>query len=267
MQFNRSFLKLIVLHLSLMAVVGSSVLFLFFQFLLPVLTHHGQFITVPSLKGISLEEVDACLARRSLNFEVTEEFSYAPDYPPMTVLEQYPKAGSRVKEGRKIYLTLNTKTPPKVKIPNLVDGSVRNAHVCLKSHGLLLGTIKYVPDVAQNAVLEQWHQGREIATGDLITRGSRIDLVVGAGLSNNMVEVPQVVGMKLKDAKLLLLGVGIQVGSITYESATDQAPDTILGQRPGAGQQISIGTHIDVRLATRQEEEIVTPDAPMLPEN
>jgi len=267
MKLNRPFLKLIVLHLSLMAVVGSCVLFLFFNFLLPVLTHHGQFITVPNLQGISLEEVDAYLAQRNLRFEVTEEFSYEPDYPPMTVLQQYPKAGARVKEGRKIYLTLNTKTPPKVKMPDLVDGSVRNAHVRLKSHGLLLGAIKYVPDVAQNAVLEQWHQGREIATGTLIAQGARIDLVVGAGLGNQMVEVPQVVGMKLADAKPVLLSVGIQAGNISYESATDQAPGTILRQHPDAGQQVRIGDNVDVWLAARQEEETVIPDAPMLPEN
>ncbi|MFM2428345.1 MAG: hypothetical protein RL012_229 [Bacteroidota bacterium] len=267
MKLNRPFLKLIVLHLSLMAVVGSCVSFLFFNFLLPVLTHHGQFITVPNLQGISLEEVDAYLAQRNLRFEVTEEFSYEPDYPPMTVLQQYPKAGARVKEGRKIYLTLNTKTPPKVKMPDLVDGSVRNAHVRLKSHGLLLGAIKYIPDIAQNAVLEQWHQDKEIATGTLIAQGARIDLVVGAGLGNKMVEVPQLVGMKLGDAKLLLLSVGIQVGNIAYESATDQAPGTILGQHPDAGQQMRIGENVDIWLVARQEEEVVIPYVPMLPEN
>jgi eukaryotic-like serine/threonine-protein kinase len=191
MQRNRSFLKLIALHLSLMAAFGSSVLFLFFRFLLPVLTHHGQYITVPNLKGISLEEVDICLAQRNLRFEVTEECAYAPEYPPMTVLQQYPKAGAHVKKGRKIYLTLNTKTPPQVKMPDLIDGSVRNAHVRLKSQGLLLGAIKYVPDVAQNAVLEQWYQDKEIAAETLVAKGARIDLVVGAGLGNKMSKCPK----------------------------------------------------------------------------
>jgi eukaryotic-like serine/threonine-protein kinase len=267
MKFSRSFLKCIVLHFSLVAVVGSCVLFLFFHFLLPIVTHHGRFITVPNLQGISLEEVDAYLAQRNLRFEVTEEFSYEPDYPPMAVLQQYPKAGARVKEGRKIYLTLNTKTPPKIKMPNLVDGSVRNAHVRLKSHGLLLGTIKYVPDVAQNAVLEQWYQGREIATETLITQGARIDLVVGAGLGNKMVEVPQVVGMKLEDAKPLLLSVGIQVGNLAYQAVAQPVSGTILQQRPDAGQQVRIGEHVDLWLVARQEKEIVVLDAPMLPEH
>jgi beta-lactam-binding protein with PASTA domain len=267
MKCNRLSLKLIVLHLGLMVVAGSSVLFLFFQLLLPVLTHHGQFITVPNLKGISLEEVDICLAQRNLSFEVTTECVYAPDYPPMTVLQQYPKAGAHVKEGRKIYLTLNTKTPPQVKMPDLIDGSVRNAHVRLKSQGLLLGTIKYIPDVAQNAVLEQWHQDKEIAAGTLVAKGARIDLVVGAGLGNKMVEVPQVVGMKLEDAKSLLLSVGIQVGNLAYQTAAQQVAGTILQQRPDAGQQVRIGEHVDLQLVARQEEGIVIPNTPMLPKH
>jgi eukaryotic-like serine/threonine-protein kinase len=267
MQFNRYSIKLIALHISLMAAVGICAMFLFCQYLLPILTHHGQFITVPNLKGVSLEEVDACLTQRNLYFEVTEEFAYEPEYSPMTVLQQYPTAGTYVKEGRKIYLTLNTQTPPQVKMLNLVDGSVRNAHVCLKSQGLLLGTITYVPDIAQNAVLEQWHQGEKIAAGTLITKGAKIDLVVGAGLGKKMVEVPQLVGTKLEDAKLLLLSAAIKLGNITYESTADQTPGTILRQIPDAGEKVRVGESVDLWLVTIQEEEVDIPDTSILPEN
>lgn len=267
MKLNKPLLKLIALHLSFMVVVGNCIVFLFFQFLLPVITHQGQFITVPNLKGISLEEVDAVLAQRNLRFEVTEEFAYAPEYSPMTVLQQHPKSGAYVKEGRKIYLTLNTQTAPQVKMPNLVDGSVRNAHVRLKSQGLLLGAIKYVPDIAQNAVLEQWYQGAQIAPDVLVAKGSRIDLVVGAGLDEKQVAIPQVVGMRLEAAKLLLLSAGIKVGNIVYETTAEQATGTVLCQVPAAGNQVHIGENVDLWLVALQEEEIGAPDAPLLPEN
>ena len=267
MKLNKYFLKRIALHISLMAVVGGCIIFLFFQCLLPIMTHHGQFITVPNLKGVSLEEADAYLTQRYLRFEITEEFAYEPDYPPMTVLQQYPKAGTHVKEGRKIYLTLNTQTPPQVKMLNLVDGSVRNAHVRLKSQGLLLGTIKYVPDVAQNAVLEQWYQGKKIAAGTLITQGAKIDLVAGAGLGKEMVEMPQVVGMTLENAKLLLLSAGIKPGNTTYAYVADQTPGTIFRQIPDAGKKVSVGENVDLWLVAIQQEETDTPDTPILPEN
>jgi len=268
MKRNGYLFKVIALHLSLIVVTGSGIVFLFLQLLLPILTHHGQFITVPNLKGISLEEVGIYLTQRNLRFEVTEEIAYAPDYPPMTVLQQYPQRGAYVKEGRKIYLTINTPTPPQVKMPDLIDGSIRNAHVCLKSKGLLLGNLKYVPDVAQNAVLEQWHQGQKIAAGTLIAKGSKVDLVVGAGLGSEMIEVPQVMGMQLEDAKSYLVSVGIQVGNVAYQVVAQQDPGTIFRQYPDAGQQVRIGEHIDLWLVARQQEKkIVPPDTLMLPDN
>lgn len=263
MKPNKSLLKLITLHLVLIVVAANCVLFLFFQFVLPVMTHHGQFITVPNLKGNSLEEVAACLTQRNLRFEVTEDFAYLPEYPPMTVLQQYPKAGAYVKKDRKIYLTLNTNIPPEVKMPNLVDGSIRNAQVCLKSQGLLLGAIQHVPDIAQNAVLEQWYQGKQIAPGTLVKQGSRIDLVVGAGLGKQKVEIPQAAGIRLEAAQHLFLSAGLKVGNITYEPTPEQAPGTVLRQVPAAGKKVYIGESIDLWLVEQQE--VVAPDVPHLP--
>lgn len=257
MKLNKSLIKLTALHLSLMGIVISCLVWLFFQFLLPLMTHQGEAITVPSLTGISLEEADAALRQRQLRFVITEETSYLPEYPPMTVLQQYPKAGASVKAGRKIYLTLNSQTPPQVEMPNLVDGSLRNAHVLLKSQGLLLGEIKYVPDIAQDAVLEQWYQGEKIAPSTLVGKGSKIDLIVGAGLSKKQVEVPAVVGMNLEEARPLLLSAGIQLGTISYRVIEDEPPGIILQQVPDAGQQVYKGESIDLWLVALPEEEII----------
>jgi len=254
MKLNHPLLKVIALHLSLMLATVVVLSLLFFHFALPILTRHGQSLTVPHLKGMALDEVDACLAQRSLHFQVTEEIAYDPDYPPMTVLQQHPKAGSSVKEGRKIYLTLNTNTPPQVAMPHLVDGSVRNAHMLLKSRGLLLGTIQYVPDLAQHAVLEQQIEGQEVAAGTLVPKGTKIDLVVGAGLGHQRVPVPAITAMKLEEARLLLLSVGIKMGNIAYERADAQAPGTVLRQLPAAGRQVRVGETVDLWLVGLEEE-------------
>lgn len=262
-RFNLSLCKLMLLHMGLMIVVVGCILMLFFQYVLPMITHHGQSITVPNLKGMSLEDADVCLTRRNLLFEITEETSYAPDYPPMCVLQQHPKAGTQVKEKRKIYLTLNTQTPPKVKMPHLVDGSIRNAYLCLKSQGLLLGTVQYIPDIAQMAVLKQLYQGQEIMAGTLVEKGAKIDLVVGAGLGEKLVDVPLIVGMQLTDARLLLLSMGIQIGNVMYQNRLQQVSGTISQQYPGAGEKVRVGEHIDIWLVDLPEEHIVS-HIPML---
>ena len=219
---------------------------LFFKFTLPVITKHGQAITVPNLKGIPVDEMQHILSARHLRYKITQDVLYFPNYPPDVVLEQYPKAGARVKEGRSIYITLNATQPPEVLMPNLVDGSVRNAHISLKSRGLGYHTITYVTDIAKNAVLEQLYKGQPIAPGTRIAQGSKIDLVVGAGLEKHAVIAPDVVEMKVEEAELLLLDIGLCVGNVNYEHVDTFQPGTVFRQQPKVGSQLNLGTRINL---------------------
>lgn len=265
MKLSKRSIKLIAFHLGLVAIAGNGILVLFLKLVLPIITCQGQFITVPDLKGASLKEAEAVLTSCNLRFEVTEESAYEPAYLPMVVLQQNPQAGGQVKAGRKIYLTLNASSPPQVKMPDLVDGSVRNAHVLLKSHGLLLGTIQYVPDLAQDAVLEQWLQGNKIAPGSWVAKGSKIDLVVGAGLEMNPIETPQLIGMTLADAQFLLLSAGLKVGNTNYEAIANLEPGTVMYQAPFGGTPILIGESVDLWIVAPAEETTKTPEASILP--
>lgn len=268
MKPTRHLLKVLLLHLSLMVAVFSSIAFLFFEVVLPIMTKHGQSITVPDLKGVPLDALDELLTQRNLCFRVMEDTAYSPSYPPSVVLEQYPKPGARVKEGRSISITLNANQPPEVNMPNLIDGSVRNAQVLLKSRGLTHGTIQYVPDIAKNAVLAQQYKGQPIASGTRITQGSQIDLVVGAGLGKQLVAVPDVVGMTLEAAELLFLDVGVRLGSVVYKRVDSLGAGTIFCQVPSVGAQVRVGETVDLWLVEgKQEEPTIEPDTPILQEH
>jgi eukaryotic-like serine/threonine-protein kinase len=248
MRINKKLLGSLLFHLTLMILAFSGLVFVFFEWALPRITKHGQSITVPNLKGIHVEALDEFLTRRNLRFKITDDVAYSPVYPPSVVLEQHPKAGAQVKEGRRIYLTINASQPPEVSMPNLVDGSVRNAQVILKSKGLSYGEIKYVPDIAKNAVLEQYYQGQPIAPGTRIAQGSQIDLIVGAGLSKQLLKVPDLVGKRLEEAELLLLDVGIQMGKVVYPSGDSQSSGVVSEQLPKAGTKVRWGTAVDLWL-------------------
>lgn len=96
---------------------------LYFYAYLPAITNHGETITVPSIEGMHINELEDFLVKRNLRYEVSDS-SYSDQYPPLTVLKQYPHAGSKVKENRKIYISVNRINPPTVPMPNLVDGSL-----------------------------------------------------------------------------------------------------------------------------------------------
>ena len=162
---------------NLMIMIGgiSSIIFFIFYIYFPFKTNHGDTITVPNLIGMELNEIDEFLSDRDLRYEILDDSSYSSEYPPYTILQQNPSENEKVKENRKIYLTLNSSIPPKIKMPKIINGSVKNAQLILRSYDLKLGDITYVPDMARNAVLKIFINGDSISENDLILKGSVID--------------------------------------------------------------------------------------------
>ena len=212
-------LKFILKNLGIMGVVVGSIVFFMFYIYFPFKTNHGDTITVPNLVGMSLEEIDDFLSDRDLRFEILEDSSYNSKYPPFTILQQNPSENEKVKENRKIYLTLNSSIPPKIRMPNIINGSVKNAQLILNSYDLKLGEIKYVPDMARNAVLKIYFEGDSISENDLIDKGSVIDLEVGNGLGNQIFDAPNLVNLDLEEARFTIIGSGLRLGNIIYEDS------------------------------------------------
>lgn len=110
---------------------------------------------------------------------VIADYFYDSNTLAGTILKQDPHVGEMVKKGRKVYLTVASNTPPKVKMPHLQDVSLRQAEIMLKAIGLVLGNVILKPSPYENAVLEQLYKGRAIAPGTEISFGETITLVVG----------------------------------------------------------------------------------------
>lgn len=238
--------KKIGLHIVLVLATILVLSFLFLKVFLPSYTNHGQTVTVPDLEGYDFEQLDSYLSSRDLQYEVTLDSGYNAELKPFSVLKQNPKAGEKVKQGRKIYVTLNSKNAPLVKMPNLVNSLLKNAQEILSNNGLVRGEIIYVPDIGINVVLEQKYRGRNIPEGFELPKGSQIDLVVGDGLGNQILDVPNLVGMDEIDAEFLIIGSGLRMGRINYVQ-TDSVPQgIIIRQMPPAGAEVKTGEPIDV---------------------
>jgi eukaryotic-like serine/threonine-protein kinase len=178
-------------HLLLVALIFSF-LYISFFFTLGFLTHHGEQVQIPSLKGKTVEQ--AVDELRRLNFEVTVDSSFEPLAKPLTVLKQVPDIGSMVKTGRTVMITVNSVTPQRVPMPNLVGLSYMSGEMLLKNNKMLVGDTTYVPDIAKGAILQQKYKGQIVRSGELVPQGSKIDLVIGNGLGNTEFEMPEVTG-------------------------------------------------------------------------
>ena len=148
---------------------------------LQAITKHGQEYELPDFIGMTAQQLqDFEQDSNVCDFQlVVIDSVFVPDKKGGTVLTQDPASGSKVKKGRKVYLSIVALSMPKIEMPNLVDLSLRQAENMLQTNDLKRGQVIYKASKYPNAVLEQRYKGRIIEPGKLIPYQSEITLVVG----------------------------------------------------------------------------------------
>ena len=148
---------------------------------LKITTKHGDFIVVPNLEGRTVTQIDDQLSELNLKYVISDSGNYNPEFKVNSVLDQLPKANSKVKEGRKIYLTVNASDFEMVEIPKVTRVTVRQARKTIESLGFIFGDIEYVDDIARDEVISIFNDGVELNEGDFLKRTSVIDFKLGNG--------------------------------------------------------------------------------------
>lgn len=218
---------------------------LYFYLYLPSVTNHNETITVPNIEGMSYDRLEEFLGERNLRWEVSDS-SYSDEYPPLTVLKQFPKAGSKVKVDRKIFVSLNRVNPPTVPIPNLVDRSITNAEAVLRSNELKRGKIELTSGPFLNVVQAMKYQGRELKEGDRVPKGSVIDLVVMDGGTTTLKDGISFLGYTLDEAKVYILGLNLNLGRVIVVGDTTNAEPIVLKQKPLPTETMRVGDIVDL---------------------
>lgn len=236
-------------HIGLM-IAASALLVGMIFLMLNLYTHHGESITVPDIRKLTLEQVEQRLESLNLRYTVLDS-AYSLELPPTGVIDQTPKPGEKVKENRRIYLTVNAVNAPLVPIPNIIDASLRSAEVQLETAGLRVGEQIRVPDLAKNAVLDLKMNNVSVAPGTKVPKGTAIDLVLGDGLGNMRITVPNLVGLTFLQAKLALRGYSLNVGLVTKEEhIVDLENALVVRQSPDGGTDgdrlITVGEPVDL---------------------
>ena len=163
-------------------------------------------------------------------------------------------------------ITVNSITPMRVPMPNLISLSFRSAEMLLRNNKMFIGDTTYVPDIARGAIKEQKFKGKAIRPGELIPQGSRIDLVIGNGLGNTDLDVPDLTRMTVDEAMAIVnannLIANIWVPtSIASDIITDTPSAFVVATTPraknDAGQpnKIKMGDIIDLQIMQHPKEE------------
>ncbi|MBI1769177.1 MAG: PASTA domain-containing protein [Bacteroidetes bacterium] len=225
---------------------------IYFYIYLPNITNHGEFVEVPDLKGIKIEDLEKFLQDHKLRYTLNDS-AYSDSLPPLSVLRQFPAVGSKVKENRIIYVSLNRVSPPTLPMPDLTDGSLANARAVLKSNELKLGMIYYEASPFKNLVKEFRFHGLPIEAGMRLPKGSVIDLVVGDGNGPADFTIGNLVGDSYETALEKIAGWNLHLGKVELaeDADTTGVKPFVFKQEPLAGDSVRVGDPINLWVAPK----------------
>lgn len=169
----------VLINLGAMVIVSVIILILLFRWM-GSYTRHGESISVPDVTGLTQEEASAIFLQNGLRCEVND-VRYEASMAEGGIIEQRPAAGSSVKAGRIVYLTVNSGRVPTRKIPDVADNSsLRDAESKLLGAGFKLTEPEYIPG-EKDWVYEVRYKGRVLKSWEEIPEGSLLTIAVGNG--------------------------------------------------------------------------------------
>ena len=218
---------------------------------LNLVTQHGKELSVPDFSNLSVQEAEYMASQAGMRVEVTDSV-FVKRMKRGAVYRQNPAPGAKVKEGRRIVLTINAVNAKKVTMPDLVGLSLRQAKAELMSKGLVLNRLVYVQDMATNNVLRQLKGNREIEPGTMVDSESAIDLVLGLNDIDNKTYVPDVTGLKNMSAVEAMFDHSLNVKDLKFDDTVKDYDDSlnamVFRQVPEPSDSVSVAMGDEVML-------------------
>lgn len=235
-----------------------AVVFLGVDLFLHIFTQHNVMVQVPDMVGRSMSESRELVRDDELELVITDSV-YVNRVPKGAVYSQNPKAGDKVKKGRKIYLTVNASQDKQTRLPDLVGLSLRQAKVELQSRSLKLGRLIYVGDIATNNVLAQSVGDSEADPGIYLPSGTVVDLKLGLNPEDGYTEVADFRGKRwlkaIDEVSDNSLNLDRAVCDETISSESDTLAAFVYRQVPAPGaKHVVLGTAVRLYFTLDKEK-------------
>lgn len=190
-------------------------------------------VDVPNVVGKQVTVAKHILEDNHLRVSVSEVSN--PDVPAGQVISQSPEANEQVKEQRTVHLVVS-KGVGDITMPDITGMTIDQARSRLKNLGLVIGKISAGTDDSKEdgVILMQSPPG-----DSKVTKGATVDVTVNR-VKSKKVELPNLVGMTVKDAKDALASLGLNA---TISGAGDDTA-VVTQQSPEAGSSLDANTSV-----------------------
>ena len=222
------FVKIAALFIVFLMVAGASA-----YLTLTYIIKSEDTVIVPDLVGKDVVSALEQLTDLQLNTKVNGS-EYSRQFPKNHVIYQEPDPGSEIKKDRDVRIIIS-KGPKNILMPNLISLSERQARMIMEENGISQGhlTKTYFKAVEKDHIIMQVP-----SAGTLITRGASVDLLVSMGPRPVTYKMPELDGLSLDNAVLIIEKANLTVGEIRSHFDKHKPLNIIIHQEPLAGYRI-----------------------------
>jgi eukaryotic-like serine/threonine-protein kinase len=198
----------------------------------------GTHIPAPNVVGQTVEQAELTLAGSEITLETTER-SYSETVPLGVIVSTDPAPGDGISPRGTLNATIS-QGPERYLVPDVKGTSPDAASAAILAANLAVGgRVEAFDDTIPSGMVAK----TEPKIGSELKPGTTVDLIISKG--PKPVEIPRVVGEKIKvvESQLTGLGLSIQRSNVFSESVPK---NTVISIKPKAGTTVNSGTSVDL---------------------
>lgn len=213
----------------------------------------GELVPVPSLEGLSYQELDEYVG---LQIKISEEI-YDEKNPAGVIIHQEPGAEEQVASGSMIYVTVSKGPEPKtVNMRDLTDQTLERATQSLNDLDMDLQIVEreeYNDTVTKGCVVRT-----DPAEGSTLTNGQKVTLWISLGKETVTSNVPNVIGLDVGEAIKSIRACGFRTPDLIYVES-EKPKGQVVKQSEEKNTEVPVTTMLTLEVSSGPAETAVTP--------
>lgn len=226
----------------------------------------------PELTGMTVDEAKAALNGEKLQFAVDRE-EYNDVYLAGRIISQRPVSGESISQGATVYVTVSLGSKLDSVINSLKGITVEEAAARLTEAGVSIsGEVKqfsddveeglcvgYILDIAadqgEKETEEESSGSSEAVSGEKITEGSFVKLIISAGPEAEGAVIPKLTGLSYQEALSVLDKNNLRIGGVAMVPSGEERTGLVTAQSQIPGDFVRRGTEVNIEVNADPEAE------------
>ncbi len=203
-------------------------------------------VIIPEISGKDLVYALNVLSDLDLNIKIKGS-EYSHDIPKNYIIYQFPEPGAEIKKGRDVKIVIS-KGPKTVLMPNLEGVTQQQARIIIEENDLQQGSqsLTFSHTVKKDVIMAQYP-----SPGTMIKRGASVDYLVSLGNRPQVYMMPDLSGITLDDALIIIENYNLTIGDITAVTERSKPQNIIVQQEPASGFRVEEGSVVNLVINRR----------------